>query len=52
MAKKKMSMSMAQYEKSSADKRADKSGRHGPEGSPKDRAADSKALKAINSKRK
>ena len=50
MAKKKMSM--AQYEKSSADKRADKSGRHGPEGSPKDRAADSKALKAINAKRK
>tara|TARA_R110000868_G_scaffold11753_1_gene57469 strand:+ start:1025 stop:1177 length:153 start_codon:yes stop_codon:yes gene_type:complete len=50
MAKKKMSMT--QFEKSAADKRADKSGRHGPEGSPKDRAADSKALKAINSKRK
>ncbi len=49
MAKK---MTMKQYEKSSADNRADKSGRHGPEGSKKDIAADRKALKAINNKRK
>jgi len=49
MAKK---ITLKQFEKSAADKRADKSGRHGPEGSAKDRAADSKALKALNSKRK
>lgn len=45
-------MTMKQYEKSSADIRADKSGRHGPEGSKKDVAADRKGLKAINIKRK
>ncbi len=45
-------MTMKQYERSAADKKADKSGKHGKEGSAKDKAADRKALRKINSKRK
>lgn len=45
MAKK---MTMAKFEKSSADKKADKAGKHGKEGSAKDRAADKKMLGKIN----
>lgn len=41
-------MSMRTFEKSSADKKADKSGKHGKEGSAKDRAADKKMLGKIN----
>jgi len=48
----KKKMTMKQYEKSSMDKKADKAGKHGKEGSAKDNAADRKALKAINKKRK
>lgn len=44
MAKK---MTMKQYEKSAADKRADKSGAHGKEGSAKDMRADRNALAAM-----
>lgn len=44
-------MSMRQWEKSSMDAKADKSGKHGKEGSAKDKAADKKALKAYNKKR-
>jgi hypothetical protein len=50
MAKKKMTMK--QYEKSSADKKADASGKHGKEGSKKDIKADKSALAKINAKRK
>lgn len=49
MAKK---MTMKQFEKSAMDKRADKNGSHGPEGSKKDMAMDRKALAKINAKRK
>ena len=49
MAKK---MTMKQYEKSAADERADRNGRHGKEGSKKDMAMDRKALAKINAKRK
>ncbi len=45
MAKK---MTMKQYEKSAADRKADKVGKHGKEGSSKDMAADRKALAKIN----
>lgn len=50
MAKKKMTMK--QYERSSMDRKADKSGKHGPEGSKKDIKADKAALAKINAKRK
>lgn len=49
MAKK---MTMKQFEKSAADKKADKSGKHGKEGSKKDIAADRKMLAKINKGRK
>lgn len=41
-------MTMKGYEKSSMDKRADKSGAHGKEGSAKDRMMDKKAVNKIN----
>lgn len=47
----KRKMTMAQFEKSAADRKADKSGKHGKEGSAKDRAADKKMLSRINKKR-
>lgn len=50
MAKKKMTLKM--FEKSPQDKKADKAGRHGPEGSKKDKAMDKKAVAKINKKRK
>ena len=46
----KKKMTMTQWEKSSMDRKADKSGKHGKEGSAKDRAADKKALAAYNRK--
>lgn len=49
MAKK---MTMKQFEKSPADRRADKAGRHGAEGSKKDIAADKRALAKINKGRR
>lgn len=48
----KAKMTMRQFERSAADKKADASGKHGPEGSAKDKAADKKMLAAINRKRK
>lgn len=45
-------MSMKGWEKSSMDKKADKTGKHGKEGSTKDKAADKKGLKAYNAKAK
>lgn len=44
-------MTLKAYEKSAADKRADKLGKHGKEGSAKDKAADKKAVSKINKKR-
>jgi len=44
-------MSMKQFEKSAADKKADKSGKHGKEGSAKDKAADKAMLSKINKKK-
>lgn len=41
-------MTMKDYEKSAADKRADKSGAHGKEGSAKDKAMDKKAVNKSN----
>lgn len=41
-------MTIKQYEKSSMDKKADKSGKHGKEGSAKDKRMDKKALNKIN----
>jgi len=49
MAKK---MTMKQFEKSAADRRADKNGAHGKEGSAKDMRLDRKALVKINGKKK
>jgi len=43
-------LTMKQWEKSPMDAKLDKSGRHGKEGSPKDMAADKKALAAYNKK--
>ena len=45
-------MTMKQYEKSSADRKADASGKHGKEGSAKDKKMDKAALAKINAKRK
>lgn len=45
-------MTMKKWEKSAADRKADKSGAHGKEGSAKDRAADRKAVAKANKKRK
>jgi len=47
----KKKMTMKQYEKSAMDKKADASGKHGKEGSAKDKAADRKALKAYNKRK-
>lgn len=47
----KKKMTMEKWEKSAADKKADKAGKHGKEGSAKDRAADKKAVKAYNKKK-
>lgn len=47
----KKKMTLKAWERSPADKRADKSGKHGKEGSAKDKAADRKAVNAINRKR-
>lgn len=44
-------MTMKGWEKSSMDERADAKGKHGKEGSAKDRAADKKGLKAYNAKK-
>lgn len=44
-------MTMKGWEKSAMDKRADKSGKHGKEGSAKDKAADRAALKKYNAKK-
>jgi hypothetical protein len=49
MAKK---MTMKQFEKSAVDRRADKAGRHGPEGSKRDIAADKRALAKMNKGRR
>lgn len=46
----KKKMTMAQWGKSPMDRKADKSGAHGKEGSANDRAADRKALAAHNRK--
>jgi hypothetical protein len=45
-------MTLKKYEKSAADAKADKSGKHGSEGSTKDKAADKAAVAKINAKRK
>lgn len=45
-------MTTKQWEKSPMDKKADKTGKHGKEGSAKDRAADKKGLAAYNAKGK
>lgn len=50
--KPKRKMTMAEFERSPEDRKTDKSGRHGKEGSAKDRRADAKALAKINRKRK
>lgn len=44
-------MTMKGWEKSAMDKKADAAGKHGKEGSAKDRAADKKQLKAYNAKK-
>lgn len=43
-------MTLKKYEKSPADARADKAGKHGKEGSKKDMAADKAAVAGINAK--
>ena len=45
-------MTLAKYEKSPADRKADAAGKHGKEGSAKDRAADRAAVAKINKGRK
>ena len=45
-------MTMKQWEKSPMDKKADKGGKHGKEGSAKDRAADKKGMRAYNARMK
>lgn len=45
-------MTMKQWEKSFMDAKLDKAGKHGKEGSKKDKVADKKALAAYNKKRK
>ena len=45
-------VTMKQYERSAADKKADAAGKHGKEGSAKDKAMDKAAVKKLNSKRK
>lgn len=45
-------LTMKAFEKSAQDKRADAAGKHGKEGSAKDRAADKKAVAKINAKKK
>lgn len=49
MAKKKMTMK--QFEKSAVDKKADKAGKHGKEGSKKDVRMDKAALAKINKRK-
>jgi len=43
-------MTMKEWEKSPMDKKADAAGKHGKEGSAKDKAADKKGLAAYNKK--
>jgi hypothetical protein len=43
---------MKQWEKSPMDKKADKAGKHGKEGSAKDLKADKKGLAAYNAKKR
>lgn len=45
-------MTMKKWEKSSMDAKADRQGKHGKEGSAKDRAADKKAVSDYNRKKK
>jgi len=45
-------MTLKKWEKSAADKRADKAGKHGKEGSKKDKMMDKKAVARMNKKRK
>ena len=45
-------MTMKQYEKSAYDKKMDKLGKHGKEGSKKDMAADKAAMKKMAKKKK
>ena len=45
-------VTMKQYERSAADKKADAAGKHGKEGSDKDKAMDKAAVKKLNAKRK
>lgn len=54
MAKKpaKKKMTMKQFEKSAMDKKADKAGKHGKEGSKKDMRMDKKMLAAYNKGKK
>lgn len=44
-------MTAKTWEKSKMDKKADASGKHGKEGSAKDRAADKKGIAAYNAKK-
>lgn len=44
----KAKMTAEKWEKSSMDAKADKAGKHGKEGSAKDKAADKKAIDAYN----
>lgn len=44
----KQKMTLKRFEKTAIDKKADASGRHGKEGSAKDRAFDRKMVNAIN----
>ena len=45
-------MTLKKWENSAMDDKADKAGTHGKEGSKKDMAADKKAVKALNKKKK
>ena len=45
-------MTLKKWEKSAADKRADKAGKHGKEGSKKDKMMDKKAVARMNKKRR
>lgn len=45
-------VTMKQYEKSAADRRADQNGAHGKEGSAKDMRMDRNALAAMNKRKK
>lgn len=45
-------MTMKRYEKSTADRKMDASGKYGKEGSKKDMAVDKKAVARMNAKKK